>query len=161
MSGCFKLSVHMRWMIARDRPEVLAIEKSSFVKPWTESDFALVLKRNPNIGLVAEHGDKVVGFVIYHLGKRSLSVLNVAVAPDFRRLGVGTAIIEKIKTKIDGQVRREVLVNVHDSSLPAQLFFKSVGFRAVAMHRELIQFQFGVRPPEAAEQGVNRIAGLV
>ena len=31
--------VHIRWMIRRDMPEVLEIERKSFEFPWFEEDF--------------------------------------------------------------------------------------------------------------------------
>ena len=39
-----QVRVHIRWMIRRDMPEVLAIEHASFEFPWCEEEFLRVLR---------------------------------------------------------------------------------------------------------------------
>src|SRR5690348_3144654 len=64
-----QVRVHIRWMIRRDMPEVLQTEQHSFEFPWTEEDFLRCLRQRNCIGMVAEQGEKVVGFMIYELHK--------------------------------------------------------------------------------------------
>ena len=85
-----EVRVHIRWMIRRDMPEVLAIEVESFEFPWLEDDFIRCLRQRNCIGMVAEHEDRVVGFMIYELHKTRIHVLNFAVAKSFRHCGVGS-----------------------------------------------------------------------
>ena len=54
------LRVHIRWMIRRDMPEVLDIERDSFEFPWSEEDFMRCLRQRNCIGMVAERGDRVI-----------------------------------------------------------------------------------------------------
>ena len=77
--------VHIRWMIRRDMPEVLTIEGKSFEFPWSEEDFVRCLRQRNCIGMVAEHHERVVGFMIYELHRNRLHILNFAVHADFRR----------------------------------------------------------------------------
>ena len=65
-----EVRVHIRWMIRRDMPEVLGIENQSFEFPWSGDDFVRCLRQCNCIGMVAEHEDRVVGFMIYELLKR-------------------------------------------------------------------------------------------
>ena len=81
--------VHIRWMIRRDMPDVLRIEHGSDDHPWSEEDFLRCLRQRNCIGMVAEQGERVVGFMIYELHKAKLHILNFAVHPAFRRYGVG------------------------------------------------------------------------
>jgi ribosomal-protein-alanine N-acetyltransferase len=97
-------------MIRRDMPMVLAIEEASFEFPWSEEDFLLCLRQRNCIGMVAELNDEVVGYMVYELHKHRLHLLNFAVSPSCRRIGIGRAMIE--------------------TNLAAQLFFRSIGFRA-------------------------------
>ena len=60
-----QLRVHIRWMIRRDMPEVLQTETQSFEFAWTEEDFLRCLRQRNCIGMVAEQGEQVVGFMIY------------------------------------------------------------------------------------------------
>lgn len=129
------LRVHIRWMIRRDMPEVLDIEQGSFEFPWSEDDFIRCLRQRNCIGMVAEHDDQVVGFMIYELHKTRLHVLNFAVAPDVRRYGVGRQMIEKLIGKLSSQRRTRITLEVRETNLPAQLFFRTEDFRAVSVLR--------------------------
>ena len=80
-----QLRVHIRWMIRRDMPEVLDIERAAFEFPWFEEEFIRCLRQRNCIGMVAEHAERVVGFMIYELHKTRLHILNFAVAADLRR----------------------------------------------------------------------------
>lgn len=134
--GNCEVGVHIRWMIRRDMPEVLQIESASFEYPWSEDDFIRCLRQRNCIGMVAERGDQVVGFMIYELHKNQLHVLNFAVHPDMRRTGVGTQMILKLIGKLSHQRRNRILLEVRETNLQAQIFFRNVGFRAVSVLRD-------------------------
>jgi ribosomal-protein-alanine N-acetyltransferase len=131
-----RIRVHIRWMIRRDMPEVLAIEHSSHEYPWCEEEFLRVLRQRNCIGMVAEHGERVVGFMIYELHKSKLHVLDFAVAPDCRRMGVGHQMVAKLVGKLSNHRRTRIVLAVRESSLHAQLFFKVEGFRATEVLKE-------------------------
>jgi ribosomal-protein-alanine N-acetyltransferase len=131
-----QLRVHIRWMIRRDMPEVLEIERASFEFPWFEEDFIRCLRQRNCIGMVAEHAEHVVGFMIYELHKTRLHVLNFAVAQAVRRRSVGTQMIEKLIGKLSSQRRTQITLEVRETNLPAQLFFRGSGFRATSVLRD-------------------------
>ena len=168
-----ELQVHIRWMIRRDMPEVLEAENQSFEFPWNEEDFLRCLRQRNCIGMVAEHADRVVGFMIYELHKTRLHILSFAVAPAFRRRYVGKQMLKKLVGKLSGQRRTRILLEVRETNLAAQLFFKTSGFRAVSVLRSfyedtpedayVMQYRY---QPAAAEVlapanrlGGNRLAG--
>jgi len=164
-----QVRVHIRWMIRRDMPEVLDIETLSFEFPWSEEDFIRCLRQRNCIGMVAEYDDQVVGFMIYELHKNRLHILNFAVHEAFQRHGVGKQMVEKLIGKLSAKRRTRVLLEVRETNLAAQVFFRNLGFRAVSVLRDfyedttedayLMQYRY---VPESAEgpAPVNRIARL-
>jgi [ribosomal protein S18]-alanine N-acetyltransferase len=128
-----EVRVHIRWMIRRDMPEVLDIEGESFEFPWSEDDFIRSLRQRNCIGMVAEFEDRVVGSMIYELHKSRIHVLNFAVAPEFRRCGVGSQMLAKLTAKLSLQRRSRIILEVRETNLAAQLFFRENGFRAVSV----------------------------
>src|SRR5262245_62683614 len=114
------LKVHIRWMIRRDMPEVLAIETDSFEFPWCENDFLRCLRQRNCIGMVAEHEDRVVGFMIYELHKTKLHLLNFAVAPEWWRVGIGTQMVTKLVGKLSSHRRTKITLAVRESDIGAQ-----------------------------------------
>ncbi len=161
------LSVHIRWMIRRDMPEVLQIENSCFEFPWFEEDFIRCLRQRNCIGMVAEHDERVVGFMIYELHKTRLHILNFAVNPEFQRCGAGSHMIAKLVSKLSFQRRTRVLLEVRETNLEAQLFFRNNGFRATSVLREyyddtpedayVMEYRYQAEPSEMIIP-INRIS---
>lgn len=131
----FQVKAHIRWMIRRDLPEVMRIEEESFDYWWSESDFVKSMGQRNAIGQVAEIGDRVVGFMIYELHAKRLHVVNFAVHPEHRRMGVGRQLVEKLIRKLSTHRRSRLTLYVRESNLGGQLFYRSLGFRAVAVER--------------------------
>jgi [ribosomal protein S18]-alanine N-acetyltransferase len=134
-----QVRVHIRWMIRRDMPEVLAIEHASFEFPWCEEEFLRVLRQRNCIGMVAEYGERVVGFMIYELHKSKLHILDFATHPEFRRQGVGHQMIGKLVGKLSSHRRTRIALYVRETNLASQLFYRVQGFRAVEVAREHYQ----------------------
>jgi ribosomal-protein-alanine N-acetyltransferase len=160
-----ELRLHIRWMIRRDMPEVLAIESESFEFPWSEDEFIRCLRQRNCIGMVADHDDEVVGFMIYELHKTRLHILNFAVAKEYRRLGIGQRMVTKLLGKLSQQRRTRVMLEVRETNLDAQLFFRSQGFRAVNVLRDFYEdttedaylMQYRYRPTDAEVTMPTRI----
>lgn len=162
--------VHIRWMIRRDMLEVLGIEAKSFEFPWSEDDFIRCLRQRNCIGMVAEYDEHVAGFMIYELHRNRLHILNFAVAPQFRRRGIGQQMIEKLTAKLSSQRRNRILLQVRETNLDAQLFFRDLGFRAIAVLRDfyddttedayLMQYRYRQVEQDSAAVPFNRISRL-
>jgi len=159
--------VHIRWMIRRDMPEVLQIEDRSFEFPWSDEDFVRCLRQRNCIGMVAEHDERIVGFMIYELHRNKLHILNFAVHDDLRRRSVGSQMIRKLVSKLSHQRRNRIVLEVRETNLSAQLFFRNHGFRAVSLLRQFYEdtpedaylMQYSHECNEAA-QPINRISRL-
>ncbi len=166
-----EVRVHIRWMIRRDMPEVLDVESQSFEFPWLEEDFIRCLRQRNCIGMVAEHGDRVVGFMIYELHKTRIHVLNFAVASNYHRQGVGSQMVAKLIAKLSTQRRNRIILEVRETNLAAQLFFRENGFRAISVLRSyyedtpedayLMQYRYRAEPASvpAPLNRITRLAG--
>jgi ribosomal-protein-alanine N-acetyltransferase len=154
-------------MIRRDMPEVLATEAESFEFPWSEEDFVRCLRQRNCIGMVADHDDRVAGFMIYELHKTRLHVLNFAVSARHRRRGVGRQMMSKLTGKLSQQRRNRILLEVRETNLAAQLFFRAEGYRAVSVLRGyyedtpedayVMQYRYGAREIAAAMTPTSQI----
>lgn len=134
-----KIEPHIRWIIRRDMPIVLSIENSSFEFPWTEEAFIRCLRQRNSIGMVAEFDSRVVGFMIYELHKNRIHIVNFAVDQDFRRRGVGLALVSKLIDKLSHERRNRIMLEVHETNIVAQCFWKAAGFKAISILREFYE----------------------
>lgn len=132
--------LHVRWMIRRDMPAVLAIEAASFEFPWSRDDLIRVLRQRNHIGMVAEDLSlqRVAGFMVYQILPARLHLLNLAVDPAYSRGGVGRAMVDKLAFKLSPR-RTAIYADVRERNLGAQLFFRDMGFRAVAVLRDTFE----------------------
>lgn len=132
-------TTHIRWMIRRDMEAVLQIENECFQFPWDEDEFIRCIRRRNCIAMVAEWGDEILGFMVYELHKNRIQLLNIAVAEDNRRFGVGSAMIDKLAGKLSHERRNRILLEVRETNLGGQLFFRANGFKALSVLREFYE----------------------
>ena len=145
----------IRWMVRRDLPAVLEIERASFDCPWSEAGFMLQLKRRNCIGLVVteQMSFEPIGYEIYSLQPRCVELLSIAVRPDCRRSGCGVLMVAKVSQRLSQSKRRRTVTRVRETNLGAHLFLRACGFRAMAVARRFYDngedsyvFQYDVNP---------------
>lgn len=129
--------MHVRWMIRRDMADVLRIENAVFRFSWSEDEFIRVLRQRNAIGMVVEHNDRVLGYMIYELHQHRLHLLNFAVDPAHHRKGYGRRMMEKLAGKLTGKSyrRHKILCEVRETNLAAQQFLAAMGFKATSIIR--------------------------
>ena len=82
---------------------------------------------------VADCGSQVAGFVVMRtLAPGESEILNLAVAREFRRRGVGRALIGWCLRDFRG----DVFLEVRASNRPAQKFYNSLGFQELTIRPE-------------------------
>ncbi len=118
--------IHIRWMIRRDLPEIIAIDQFGTNDPYSEDDFYKNLSDRHTIGMVAENGsstdgsisdERILGYVIYRLYGSSISIIRLAVHPLIRKQGIGAAIINQLKTKISPERRSAINFTNHPKEI--------------------------------------------
>lgn len=138
MPACFPIST--RWMLDRDMDQVLAIERANYAVPWTQSHFQMCRRERPYEVVVAtSRGDQqvlVLGYVVYQRHQRRMVVVNIAVATECHRRSVGAQLIQRLQSKLSAARRNRLMLYVRETNLPAQLFFRRMGFQAVRVVRD-------------------------
>lgn len=122
-------------MLRRDTNDWNEIERDSFEHPWSEDELLSALRKRNCIGMVAEIGEKVIGYMIYELYKGKLDLVKFAVHPEYQRQGVGTALLKKLQTKLSSHRRTRIVTYLQDDNLRGHLFLKSMGFTAISVDR--------------------------
>ena len=120
-----KQDTHIRWLIRRDLEKVVEIDGV-----WNREDFIQRLRCRRIIGLVLEYKDEVIGFIVYELQKPYLNILRLAVDQEAQRMGFGTDLINRLKSKLSHERRNRLSIYVEDTNLATQLFLRSNGFLA-------------------------------
>lgn len=133
------MDVTVQWIVRSDMREIMEIERESHLVPWTRDEFLRCFKRRNVIGLVAMRdeveGDRIAGYVIYELGKRSLRLLNLAVRRECQLRGVGRTLVNRLTERLERNGRERLVAEVWERNVGAQLFFRALGFRATGVLR--------------------------
>lgn len=123
---------HLRWIIRRDLPRVVEIDRHSSHFPWTEETLTSYLSNRRTLGMVAEYGDTITGFMLYQFSPEIFHLTYIAVDPAWRRLDVGRTLVRRLFGALSKR-RPKLTTVVHESNLGAQLFFKFCGFKATSV----------------------------
>lgn len=144
-----------RFMIRADLPRICQIEAESFgpVDAWSEDDFLDVIRERANIAHVAVFDDRIAGYLIQERCGDAYRILSIAVDPEYRRLGAGRRLVERmiVKLKASGGPDR-IEVGIRERNLGTQIFLRDLKFRAVnnvrgyfADGEDLIEFVYRLR----------------
>ena len=120
-----------RWIVRKDLPTVLEIERASFPEPWGEEDFLECLRQRNCLCLVVEQGERVVAYMLHALFECRLNLIRLAVHPAHRHHSIGRVLVEKLASKLDIYRRTHITCSVSEGNLDGQLFLKACGFTAV------------------------------
>lgn len=136
-------------MALDDLPEVLEIERMSLPDPWTEGMFMIEMSLSHSRTRVArvhaKDREKVAGYICYWYVADEVHVLDLAVHPAYRRMGVGRQLMDDLIG--DAREKKAVCVQleVRESNAAAFRFYRGLGFTRTGTRRKYYH-----NPPEDA-----------
>jgi ribosomal-protein-alanine N-acetyltransferase len=134
----------VRRLAYSDLPAVVSIERRSFPTPWSLAMFVLELSKPSGICLAATEGDELFGYLVCSRYDRVWHLMNVAVAPEQRRLGVASRLIAR-------------LLEEAGRGLPFTLEVRVSNRVAIAMYERLGFRSAGVRPRYYQDNGEDAL----
>jgi [ribosomal protein S18]-alanine N-acetyltransferase len=131
------------WTFSEMRPQdlrqVLEIERSSFDNPWTSALFLQELRIPFSRILVARPAggsdEPIVGYLCRWFIADEIHVLNVAVHPQYRRLGLGAVLLAEAMREARSGEAEAVTLEVRRSNEAAQRLYAAFGFEEVGVRR--------------------------
>ena len=129
----------MRFLHNHDLSSILEIEEQNFEHPWVREDFISILRKRETTMMVSEIDNKIMGYMIYELYKNHINLIRLVVPPECRRHGIGSALVNKIISKLSTCRRNHIELEIDDDNLAVHLFLKSLGFHAT----NILHLEFG------------------
>lgn len=131
----------LRRMRRSDIDQVHALEERIFPTPWTRKSYEFELERNPAseqwiIEAWAEHKEWVIVAytVCWQLGDE-LHVANLAVAPKFRRRGLGYRLLHHVLARASERGMKSATLEVRSGNRAAQALYAGFGFVVVGRRK--------------------------
>lgn len=129
--------VELRRLKLRDLNGVERIERVSYPTPWSRSMFASELAKPSSLCLGAFESETktLVGYLIISRYVDAWHVMNLAVAPEHRRRGVATMLLDRLFELTGGDGRRGYTLEVRVSNVPAIKLYEKMGFKSRGVRR--------------------------
>lgn len=116
--------------------QIMVIEKASFTVPWSEITYYREITENPYaIYIVAIAGGEVAGYAGRWLILDESHITNIAVAPGWRRKGVGRKLLEYMFRSSLIQGANKMTLEVRRSNLGAQKLYAEFDFSVAGLRR--------------------------
>jgi len=111
---------------ADDLDAVMAIEQSSFSRPWSRKSFEAELFKASGNFLVYEADGEVAGYIIFWTVLDEAEIADVAVAEQFKRQQIAERLINRCIEM--NQDTRVIYLEVGIDNEPAVRLYKKLGF---------------------------------
>ena len=111
--------------------QIAQLEKVCFSDPWSERSVASELHNPLSHWLVALDGETVAGYVGSQSVMGEADMMNIAVAPEFRRRGIAERLVLALISDLKERDVQCLTLEVRASNLPAQALYGKLGFSAV------------------------------
>ena len=126
-------NIQIRRLVYSDLPGVIAIERRSFPTPWSLAMFVLELSKPSGICLAATVDDRLCGYLVCSRYDQVWHLMNVAVAPERRRLGLARALLETLFGDAGDEL--PFTLEVRMSNTEAIAMYERFGFRRAGTRR--------------------------
>ena len=130
-------SIEIRRLELRDLGAVEEIEERSYPTPWSRSMFAGEIAKPSSLCLGAFDSESgaLAGYLIVSRYVDAWHVMNVAVAPDYRRHGIAKRLLNELFALTDEDGRRGYTLEVRVSNADAIRLYEQMGFQARGVRR--------------------------
>jgi [ribosomal protein S18]-alanine N-acetyltransferase len=131
------VAIELRKLTARDLDAIDAIERASYPTPWSRSMFAGEIAKPSSLclGAVDSETDELVGYMIISRSVDVWHVMNVAVAPRYRRRGIALALLDRLFDATADDGRRGYTLEVRVSNTGAIRLYERAGFKPRGIRR--------------------------
>ena len=121
----------------QDLDGVLAVESESFTNPWTRDMYAWELQNRSmcHILVVRTPECRVAGFCAFWLVFDEVHINNIAMLPDFRAQGIGTALLKQVLAEGQQLGARRATLEVRASNAGARRLYERMGFYVAGVRR--------------------------
>ena len=116
--------------------DVAELERICFSTPWTYENLSDELDNDTAYFFVALDDDKLVGYIGVSVISDSCFVNNIAVYPEYRRQGVGKALMKIAILTTDAMGTGFISLEVRESNYAAISLYRSLGFEEMGLRKD-------------------------
>ncbi len=122
-------------MTPADVPQAAELERLCFTDPWSEASIAYELQSPISLWLTARDGARVLGYIGSQSVPPESDVMNLAVHPEYRRRGLGTALLQALKEQLALRGVTVLALEVRRSNAEAIALYEKHGFTLAGVRK--------------------------
>jgi ribosomal protein S18 acetylase RimI-like enzyme len=122
---------------------ILNLWKETEVTPSISDDIdtlEMLVNENSELFLVAEHNGQVVGSVVGGWDGWRGGIYRLAVSPEYRRQGIGKALVQEVEHRLSARGARKISVLVEYRDALAMSFWHSLGASGYERDTRMIRY---------------------
>ena len=128
--------LNFREMRPEDADAVEVVEKACFAIPWSRESFWKEAANENTCYLLALDGANVIGYAGCWISFEEAQITNIAIAPEYRGQGVGTALMAKLIALVKDRGVTAMTLEVRPSNAPARALYAHYGFREAGVRKK-------------------------
>ncbi len=132
------MAIQIQDATGRDLPRIIEIERLAFPAPWTLASFQRELTlpfSRIMLAIPDDGGASIAGFLCRWLIADECHILNIAVHPDSRRLGIGTVLMTEAINEAKTTGANVITLEVRRSNLAARQLYRKFEFEERRLRR--------------------------
>ena len=120
----------------KNMKEITVLERLSFANPWSRESLTAELANPLNLTSIISFqslsGTKLVGYCLTRIISPEAELLRIAVAPEMRRQGAATVILNGLLQKLQiSQPVGRIYLEVSEKNQPAITLYRKTGFTEI------------------------------
>lgn len=122
-------------MTEADLDEIVVAEKELYPFPWTRGNFVDALNAGYSAWVLRDAARRISAYSVMMIALDEAHLLNISVARDAQRTGLGWQTLEWMAEVARGHGGRTMLLEVRPSNEPALHLYRRYGFERIGVRR--------------------------
>jgi [ribosomal protein S18]-alanine N-acetyltransferase len=124
-------------IVRKDILEILEIENLSFNDAWSKEMLETEIKFNDSINLKLRKSNKLIAYLFTRDFIDSFHILNIAVHPNYRKMGFAKKLLEELIKKVS----KPIILEVRTTNKAAINLYKKFNFKKIYTRKKYYDFK--------------------
>ncbi len=120
--------------------DIIRIEKASFSAPWSDASILSAIEDDVVKCICLLKDGAVAGYAMYAFVCDEGELLNIAVDPEFRDLGLGSILLSKVIENGKESGAETIFLEVRESNTAARTLYTKFGFCEIGKRKNYYRF---------------------
>jgi ribosomal-protein-alanine N-acetyltransferase len=131
--------MNLRPMQLSDLDEVMNIEQSVYLYPWSKNNFMTSFTNHDDAWVVCAANGEMLGYFVQMAVVEEMHLLNMTVKSTAQRQGLGRFLLSKAIQQAKLMKMRSMLLEVRASNQPALKLYAAFGFTLIGRRKNYYQ----------------------